>query len=124
MLKYNWGVSEFSNIFNVKGVQYINMNIANNLRAIEEVKADILGEVSELYKKLADYDELADYGAVESSIATIIAMDYILARHLAIAQSTIHSRICELTDSAAENSHPLETEFGDMSELAKYIRKR
>ena len=37
------------------------MNIANNLVAIEEIKSDILGEVADLYKKLADYDELSDY---------------------------------------------------------------
>lgn len=100
------------------------MNIASNLRAIDEIKADILGEVAELHKKLADYDELSDYGPVESSISTIIAMDYILARHLGIAHSTIDGRICDLLSMAEENSHPLETEFGDMSELLKYIRKR
>ena len=100
------------------------MNIANNLKAIDEIKGDILSEVAELYKKLADYDELADYGGVESSISTIIAMDYILARHLGIAHSTVDARICELLSMAEENSHPLESEFGDMSELLKYIRKR
>lgn len=100
------------------------MNIANNLKAIDEVKSDILGEVASLYKKLADYDELADYGSVESSVATIIAMDYILARHLGISYGTVDSRICDLLEMAEENSHPLETEFDDMSELLKYIRKR
>lgn len=100
------------------------MNIADNLKVIEEIKSDILGEVADLYKKLADYDELADYGNVESSVATIIAMDYILARHLGIAYSAVDSRICDLLEMAEENSHPLETEFCDMSELLKYIRKR
>lgn len=100
------------------------MNIASNLRAIDEIKADILGEVSELYKKLADYDELSDYGAIESSISSIIAMDYILARHLGISHSAVDGRICDLLSMAEENSHPLEAEFGDMSELLKYIRKR
>ncbi len=100
------------------------MNIVNNLKAIDEIKADILTEVAELHKKLADYDELADYGPVENSISTIIAMDYILARHLGIAHSTIDGRICDLLTMAEDNSHPLETEFGDMSELLKYIRKR
>lgn len=100
------------------------MNIANNLKAIEEIKSDILGEVADLYRKLSDYDELADYGNVESSVATIIAMDYILARHLGIAHSTVDARICELLEMAEENSHPLETEFYDMSELLKYIKKR
>lgn len=100
------------------------MNIANNLKAIEEIKSEILAEVAELYRKLADYDELADYGNVENSIATIIAMDYILARHLGIAHNTIDARICELLSMAEENSHPLEHEFADMSELLKYIKKR
>lgn len=100
------------------------MNIANNLKAIEGIKSDILTEIADLYKKLADYDELADYGSVESSISTIIAMDYILARRLGITYNTIDTRICELLNLAEENSHPLETEFSDMSELHKYIRKR
>ena len=100
------------------------MNIANNLKAIDEIKGDILSEVAELYKKLADYDELADYGGVESSISTIIAMDYILARHLGIAHTTVDARICELLSMAEENAHTLEAVFGDMSELLKYIRRR
>ena len=100
------------------------MNIANNLKSIEGIKSDILGEVADLYRKLSDYDELSDYANVESSVATIIAMDYILARHLGIAHSTIDARICELLAMAEENSHPLEVEFYDMSELLKYIRSR
>lgn len=100
------------------------MNIAENLKAIEEIKSDILSEVAQLYKKLADYDELESYGHIESSLATIIAMDYILARHLGISHTALDARICELLTMAEENSHPLEVGFSDMSELSKYIRKR
>lgn len=100
------------------------MNIANNLKAIEGIKSDILSEVAELYGTLADYDELADYGAVESAAATIIAMDYILARHLGISFASLDARICGLLSIAEENGHPLENEYGDMSELRKHIRKR
>ena len=100
------------------------MNIANNMRAIEEIKSDILSEVANLYKLLADYDELADYDNIESSLSTIIAMDYILAKHLGISYSTLDTRICGLLTMAAENGHSLETEFRDMSELSGYIRKR
>jgi hypothetical protein len=100
------------------------MNIANNLKAIDGIKSDILSEVANLYKALADYDELADYTNVENSIATIVAMDYILAKHLGIAHSTLDSRICELLQIAEDNGHSLETEFRDMSDLDRYIRKR
>ena len=100
------------------------MNIANNLKAIDGIKAEILSEVANLYRLLADYDEIADYGSVESSAATIIAMDYILAAHLGITHSVLDTRICELTKLAEENGHSLEVEFGDMSALYKHIKKR
>lgn len=100
------------------------MNIANNLKAVEEIKSDILSEVAALYKHLADYDEIADYDNIESSVSTIIAMDYILAKHLGISYSALDNRICALLSMAAENGHSLETEFRDMSELSRYIRKR
>lgn len=100
------------------------MNIANNLKAIDGIKAEILSEVANMYRLLADYDELADYGSVESSIATMIAMDYILASHLGITYQVLDTRICELLGLAEENGHSLETEFGDMSSLYKHIKKR
>ncbi len=100
------------------------MNIANNLKAIEGIKSEILTEVANLYKTLADYDELADYGNVENTISTIIAMDYILAKHLGITHSTIDSRMCDLLTIAEERGHSLETEYRDMSELCKHLRKR
>lgn len=100
------------------------MNIANNLKAIEGIKSDILSEVANLYRTLADYDEIADYTNVENSAATIIAMEYLLARHLGISFATLDSRICGLLKIAEENGHSLEKEFGDMSELLKYIGKK
>ena len=100
------------------------MNIAANLKAIEEIKSEILSEVANLYRTLADYDELADYGGVENSISTIVAMDYILAKHLGIAHSTLDARISELLTIAEENGHVLESEFRDMSDLNRYIRSR
>ena len=100
------------------------MNIANNLKAIEGIKSDILSEIANLYKVLADYDDLADYSNVENSIATIIAMDYILAKHLGIAHSTLDTRICELLQMAEDGGHRLEMEFSDMSVLIRYIKKR
>lgn len=100
------------------------MNIAANLKAIESIKGEILGEVANLYRILADYDELSDYGNVENSVSAIITTSYILAKHLGIAHSTLDTRITELLTIAEENAHSLETEFGDMSELKRYIKKR
>ena len=89
------------------------MNISTNLKAIETIKGEILSEMAKLYKTLADYDEIGEYESVTNEIATIIAMDYILARRLGVTFSSIDSKISEL-----------ELEFSDMSELNKYLKSR
>lgn len=100
------------------------MNISTNLKAIETIKGEILSEMAKLYKTLADYDEIGEYESVTNEIATIIAMDYILARRLGVTFSSIDSKISELLSIGEENGHELELEFSDMSELNKYLKSR
>ena len=78
------------------------MNISTNLKDIETIKGEILSEMAKLYKTLADYDEIGEYESVTNEIATIIAMDYILARRLGVTFSNIDNKISELL--AAEPS--------------------
>ena len=100
------------------------MNISTNLKAIETIKGEILSEMAKLYKTLADYDEVGEYESVTNEIATIIAMDYILARRLGVTFSNIDNKISELLAIGEENGHELELEFSDMSELNKYLKSR
>ena len=93
------------------------MNISTNLKAIDMIKGEILSEI-------ADYDEIGDYESVTNEIATVIAMDYILARRLGIGYASIDKKISELLGIGEENGHELEIEFSDMSELKKYLKSR
>ena len=97
------------------------MNISTNLKAIDMIKGEILSEIAHLYRTLADYDE---YESVTNEIATVIAMDYILARRLGIGYASIDKKISELLGIGEENGHELEIEFSDMSELKKYLKSR
>ena len=97
------------------------MNISTNLKAIDMIKGEILAH---LYRTLADYDEIGDYESVTNEIATVIAMDYILARRLGIGYASIDKKISELLGIGEENGHELEIEFSDMSELKKYLKSR
>ena len=51
-------------------------------------------------------------------------MDYILARRLGLSYEAIDDKISQFLAMAVENGHELEEEFGDMSELSKYVRGR
>ena len=96
------------------------MNISTNLKAIDMIKGEILSEIAHLYRTLADYDEIGDYESVTNEIATVIAMDYILARRLGIGYASIDKKISELLGIGPETlDAPLSP---DMSELGKYLK--
>ena len=100
------------------------LNITTNIRAIENIKSEILQEISKLYVRLADFEDTNLYENVSGSIATIVAMDYILARRIGLDFQTVDEKISELTAIAADNGHELEEAFGDMSELRSHIGVR
>lgn len=100
------------------------MNISTNLKAIDMIKGEILSEIAKLYRSLADYDEISEYESITNEIATVIAMDYILARRLGITYSSIDKKISDLLTIAEENGHELEIQFSDMSELRKFLNSR
>ena len=100
------------------------MNISSNMKAIDVIKSEILSEVANLYRALANYDEDDNSEGISNEIATIIAMDYILARRLGMSYKSVDDRIVKLLAIAEENGHELETEFSDMSELGKHVKGR
>ena len=100
------------------------LNLSTNLRAVDNIKSEILSEVARLYQGLADYDSKEIYERVLGSVATIVAMDYILARRIGLEFSDVDRKISELTTIAEKNNHELEIAFSDMSELRSYIGKR
>lgn len=97
------------------------INLTANIRAIDMIKSEILCEVARLYSELSDFDGNSLYERVSDSVATIIAMDYILARRIGLEFSDIDRKITELTKIAQENNHELEEAFSDMSELERYV---
>ena len=100
------------------------LNLSANLRAVDNIKSEILSEVSRLYQVLSDSDNAEIYERALQSIATIVAMDYILARRIGLGFEAVDQKISELTAIAEENNHELEVAFCDMSELRGHLRKR
>lgn len=100
------------------------LNLTANIRAIENIKSEILNEVAKLYVQLADFEDTNLYENISGSIATIVAMDYILARRIGLDFDVIDGKITELTSLAADAGHELEEAFGDMSDLRSHINPR
>ena len=100
------------------------LNLTTNIRAIESIKSEILQEVAKLYVQLADFENTNLYDNISGSIATIVAMDYILARRMGLDFDVIDEKISELTSIAAEGGHELEEAFCDMYDLRSHIAPR
>lgn len=100
------------------------LNIAANIKAIDMIKSEILSEVAKLYESLADFDNADIYDNISNGVATIAAMDYILARRLGFSYEDIDKKIIELASIAEKSNHELETAFSDMSDLRKHISRR
>ena len=100
------------------------LNLTANLRAIENIKSEILNEVAKLYVHIADFEDTNIYDNISGSIATIVAMDYILARRLGLGFDVIDRKICEFTTLAVDSGHELEEAFGDMTDLGSHISSR
>lgn len=100
------------------------LNLSTNLRAVDNIKSEILSEVARLYRVLSDYDNPDIYENLLQTVATIVAMDYILARRIGLDFDAVDRKIEELTAIAEQNNHELEIAFSDMSELRQYVRKR
>ena len=100
------------------------LNLSTNLRAVDNLKSGILSEVARLYQGLSEYGNEEVYERVLGSVATIVAMDYILARRIGLDFEAVDNKIAELTAIAEENNHELEVAFSDMSELRRYVKKR
>lgn len=98
-----------------------NLHISANLKAVEELKAELLTAVAVLYRDLADFDE--GDSALETG-ASAAALLYILMRRLGSDFFETDSRIAALAAEAAEGGHYLEKEFGDMSRLKEHIEGR
>ena len=98
------------------------MNISTNLKAIDMIKGEILSEIAHLYRTLADYDEIGDYESVTNEIATVIAMDYILARRLGIGYASIDKKISELLVIGGYSN--IRDNCGDNSILCGYFYKK
>jgi hypothetical protein len=105
-------------------MKHTEINISGNMKAVEWLKAELLSELSLLYQAMADSQESSSYAKVEDTISSIITMSYILARRLGMSYSSIDERIHALAMHASANGHDLETEFSDMSALARHIKRR
>ena len=93
------------------------MDITNNLKIVEWLKADLVETIGTLLKSLMK----AGNDATTDAIATLIIIAYILGRRVGISFQLIEMRIKLKLNNSINDAHEIEQWNDDLTHLQKYL---
>lgn len=96
------------------------LDIANNLRVVEWLKADLVESVSALFKSLLR----AGSDATGDALAAIIINCYVLGRRVGVNYQIIDMRIMHKINSSINDAREVEQMYGDLTELKNYLDRK
>lgn len=94
--------------------------ILRKLRLIEQMKADIVLRVGELFQTAAGGGEKAVAGA----LAAVVIACYVLGRRLGIEFAVLDEAIVKQLSQNSRKDHDAERWFGDYSEYLRHLRQK
>jgi hypothetical protein len=95
----------------------VNAQVANNLKAVELIKVEILHSLTKLFGDIIAEPDEGGENAIADDAANIITLTYLLSMRLGVNHDAITKKMkIKLKKSIASN-HNLEARFGDLSEL-------
>lgn len=96
------------------------IDITRNIKMIEGLKGQLLGDVAKLYKKLAfDTEEYEE--DVADGITDILISTYLLGKRLGVTYNSVGLKMDKKIRMGIINEKDEEKYYGDLSELAHYL---
>lgn len=92
-----------------------NLEIAKNIRIIETLKADILSDISGVYRGAAMGED------VGGEIAAAMAKLYLLAGRLGIGYNLIDMKMRRILKEEKASGNSLEQDYGDLTALERHL---
>lgn len=99
------------------------IDIIKNMKTIEWLKAELLGNVSHLYKDMANNEDTSRE-SLEDLISNIILESYILGKRLGIDYASLDRALQSNIKLNLVQEHKIEKWYGDLSSLKEHIDKR
>lgn len=98
-----------------------NINIARNMKTIEWLKSELLGNVAYLHKAFVNNDDNTREN-LEDIISTIILESYLLGKRLGIDYKDMDLALEENIRLNLIKEHKIEKWYGDISKLLEHIQ--
>lgn len=96
------------------------LNIAENLRVLEWIKAETIGGVGDLFRVMTKgKDE-----QILDCLARLMITLYVLGRRLGFDYTRLSSRVQDNLLRNIEDNHQLESWYGDLSSLLAHLEEK
>ncbi|MGI5920372.1 MAG: MazG-like family protein [Syntrophomonadaceae bacterium] len=96
------------------------LDIAQNLKIVEWLKAELLDSVADLFKSLLKTGS----DTTNNALATIIIITYLLGRRVGVSFESIDNRLREKLDISIREAQGVEQWNDDLTELLNYLEKK
>ncbi|MDD3878877.1 MAG: MazG-like family protein, partial [Syntrophomonas sp.] len=104
---------------NLKG-KVKELDIAQNLKTIEWLKAELVDSMAALFKALLQKGN----DAIQDAASTIIIITYLLTRRVGVTYSVLDQAIKDKLSTSIKESEETGSWSGDLSELFKYLESK
>jgi len=95
-------------------------DIVKTMRLIEGLKADLIKNLGDLYKAMAQNSE----ATIKESLARLIIHGYVLGKRLGIEFADLDETIKHKLNEYSKNNDALENRFGDFSKLKRFLEQK
>ena len=99
------------------------IDVIKNMKTIEWLKAELLDNVSQLYKNMANNEDTSR-DSLEDLISNIILNSYILGKRLNIDYESIDTALRSNIKLNLIQEHKIEKWYGDLSSLMEHMNTR
>ncbi|HHV59476.1 MAG TPA: hypothetical protein GXX49_04125 [Clostridiaceae bacterium] len=97
------------------------IDITRNIKIIEWLKSELLTDVANLFKVLANGMKQEIHETVSETLSNIILICYLLGRRLGISYSSIEAKIENKIKLGLIEGSNAEKYYGDLSELSRHL---
>lgn len=95
-------------------------DIVKTMRLIEGLKADLINNIGDLYKAMAQNSEVA----IKEALARLIIYGYVLGKRLGVEFADLDEIIKHKLNEYSKNNDALENRFGDFSKLKRFLEQK
>ncbi len=100
------------------------IDIANNMKAIELIKVEILQNITDLYGDLVAEPDRENRERLIRDAARLLGQTYLLCSRLGMKPSEVEDEMKAMLKDGVAKQHILERRFGDLSDLLKHLEVR